>query len=378
MIKQAEAKNIANFHDFLWLFQDKVVTLYPMNELSHHIEHLLLTHDCVVVPLFGAFVARISESTREEQENLFFPPLRTVRFNPEITKDDGLLVGEIQSYYRCSTTEAKRSIQAMVLRLRQQLLSDGQVDFGTIGVFAQDEDGQVTFSSCQAGVTTPEFYGLDAFFMPKLKLKPATTRKDRQRQQLQQLQTEEDRDRIVIHLSRRALRRTAAFAAAAVVLACAIFLLPTDLLRQKNIQRASILPNERTEPVTEPATNVKKSESVNAKASKDVTPALAIQDGQAVQASNTTKNNNSSETAVAPQSSVNNYAVVLASSISRRNAERFIGELNEKGIKAHTFEKGKMLRVVIDGFATETDAYNECRQIQSMGGELEAAWVMKL
>lgn len=391
-VKQEEIKNIANFPIFLWSFQQKVVPLWPMNDLSYHIEHLLLTHDCVVVPLFGAFVARESESSRVEQENLFFPPLRTVRFNADVTEDDGLLVGEISHSLRCTIPEAKRNIQAMILRLRQQLLAEGQVDFGSIGVFMQDEDGHLTFSSCQAGVTTPEFYGLDAFFMPYLSTTPAASRKERHRQQIRQMEAEAERDTIIIRLSRRALHHTAVLAAAAVVIACVLFTLPADILRQKQSQLASLFPTEKVN--TKPASATSHAASATTAKQKTTTSALTTtnasssnQDRAGLSSSETldhqqgtisSQGEQASSAAATSVSPAANYAVVLASSIGRRNAERFIGELHEKGIDAHIYEKGKMLRVLIDGFATESEAYNEAKQIQAMGGELEAAWVMKL
>lgn len=356
-----------------------------MNDFSRHIEHLLLTHDCVVVPLFGAFVARRSESTRVEQENLFFPPLRTVRFNPDVTEDDGLLVEAVRTANRSTLPEAKRAVQGMVLRLRQQLLADGQVDFGSIGVFTQDEDGHLAFSSCQAGATTPDYYGLDAFYMPRLAATTATDRRERHRQQLRQREAEDERDTIVIRLSRRVLHHTAALAAAAVLVACVLFTMPADLLRQKRSQLASLLPvkNENVDikgkeglATTPSLSKTGDKEMVN---SKEVGEKGDVSENVIVDSHPSTNNHQSlplpptDEVKEAP-----NYAIILASSIGRRNAERFIGELSEKGIHAHIYEKGKMLRVVVDGFATETDAYNEARQIKSMGGELKDAWVMRL
>ena len=370
-VKQEEIKNIANFPIFLWSFQQKVVPLWPMNDLSYHIEHLLLTHDCVVVPLFGAFVARESESSRVEQENLFFPPLRTVRFNADVTEDDGLLVGEISHSLRCTIPEAKRNIQAMILRLRQQLLAEGQVDFGSIGVFMQDEDGHLTFSSCQAGVTPPS--STDSMLSSC------------------QMEAEAERDTIIIRLSRRALHHSAVLAAAAVVIACVLFTLPADILRQKQSQLASLFPTEKV--TTKPASTTSHAASATTTKQKTTTSALTTANASAShqeragrssetlehqQGTISSQGEQASSAATTSVSPAANYAVVLASSIGRRNAERFIGELHEKGIDAHIYEKGKMLRVLIDGFATESEAYNEAKQIQAMGGELEAAWVMKL
>ena len=48
-----------------------------------------------------------SASTRVEGEELFFPPLRVVRFNPNLTEDDGLLVESVRSASHHNTTDAK-------------------------------------------------------------------------------------------------------------------------------------------------------------------------------------------------------------------------------------------------------------------------------
>ncbi len=196
-----------------------------MKELSLHIERLLLRHDCVVVPHFGAFVVRDSAASRSEQENLFFPPSRLVRFNPDVKQDDNLLVGAIRDERQCSVADAKRAVQGMVLNLRQQLLADSQVDFGTIGVFMQDEDGELSFSSCQAGVTTPRYYGLDVFTMPRLAAQqPAQHTPNRRSARIRNIRHNDD---ITIHISRRALRNVVAAAAIAVL--CVLFTTPFEL-----------------------------------------------------------------------------------------------------------------------------------------------------
>jgi len=139
-----------------------------MSELSQHIEALLLTHDCVVIPQLGAFVTQWIEASRADDEALLFPPQRSLRFNTSITTDDGLLVHSIRHTYRMAEADAKRKVQTLVLDLRQQLLADGQADFGALGQFTQDEDGVVAFESCSAGTVTPSYYGLDTIVFPRL------------------------------------------------------------------------------------------------------------------------------------------------------------------------------------------------------------------
>ena len=49
-----------------------------MKTLARHIEQLLLSNDCVIIPDFGGFVAHHVAATFDEQEQLFLPPHRTI------------------------------------------------------------------------------------------------------------------------------------------------------------------------------------------------------------------------------------------------------------------------------------------------------------
>ena len=333
-----------------------------MNSLSQHIEYLLLTHNCVIVPQFGAFVTHSSNAQRAESEELFFPPRRVVRFNPALTEDDGLLVDVVRAVHQCSIPDAKRLIQAMVLQLRQQLLADGQTDFGTIGIFTQDEDGKMTFSACQAGITTPDYYGLDAFAMSKL-----TTLQRRDKLADKHKATSEgfsDNDKpIVIRISRRTLRYVSTVAA--VVLLCVLFTPPIHNYRQRIAQEASMLP---------PVESVKETP-----AQKSVfTPKEAIKAAtvQAPAVENTAKAEAKVFKAEAAKAQ---YAIVVASDVSLKNAERYVADLKLRGYEnAEIFDNGKMLRVVLGGYADETEAYNRNASLHHEGKEFASSWVMKL
>ncbi len=60
-----------------------------MNELSRHIEVLLLEHDCVIIPQLGGFVAQYVSSHRVTAEQTIYPPFRTVGINAQLTLNDG-------------------------------------------------------------------------------------------------------------------------------------------------------------------------------------------------------------------------------------------------------------------------------------------------
>ena len=72
-----------------------------MNELAIHIEYLLLSHNCVIVPQLGAFRADNTPARWIDSENLYMPPIRNVHFNPLINVDkENILINSIAESIR--------------------------------------------------------------------------------------------------------------------------------------------------------------------------------------------------------------------------------------------------------------------------------------
>jgi cell division septation protein DedD len=342
-----------------------------MNPLYQHIEHLLLRHDCVIVPHFGGFVAQDAAARYVETEQLFFPPVRLIRFNSDLTIGDGLLLNHICKFYGYDESDGKRAIQTMVHQLRGQLLSDGIVDFGSLGIFSQNDDGDIEFSACQAGATTPMLYGLDAFSIPRLSER-SLSHKAKRRALPRSI---DDKPIWTINISRRTIRR--ALTTAAVILAVALFAVPIDMLRRHRIQTASVFPTttmsveakdarqEVQAPADAASTKTNSSEA-------PVAPALK-------QAESTSTSDAAPSTVETTKKSGPSYAIVFASNISKNNAERYVAELAGKGIGgAKVMDNGRVVRVVVDGITTETEAYNQVRELHAMGSEFADVWVLKL
>lgn len=350
-----------------------MTTFAPMNELSRYIERLLLAHDCVVVPQFGGFVTMATHATREETEGLFFPPIRVVRFNPDLMEDDGWLLADVREQRRCSESEAKRHIQHMVLNLRQQLLADGQADFGSIGLFTQDEDGRVSFSPCQAGVITPAYFGLDAFAMPKLTAAQRSGKNRAAQQQALEEKQEGNSTHITIRISRRGLKN--ALAAAAIIVLCALFSSPVDDASQSN--QATLLPSSPTVEATQtkpaaPTSAVKPAPAATAEkapvaeaAPAATTPAATAEPAPAAKP--------------AAQAPTAKYCIVLASDVSLKNANNYVKVLQDRGFAdARVYNNGKMNRVVLGNFQTENEAYNMNAKLHRTSSEYASTWVLAL
>ena len=337
----------------MMVIRNKSTNFAAMNRLSQHIEYLLLTHNCVIVPQFGAFVAHTSNAQHADGEDLFFPPKRIVRFNPDLTEDDGLLVGVVQAVQRTTLSDAKRQVQQMILELRQQLLSDGQVDFGSIGIFSQDEDGHVSFSTCQAGIISPEHYGLEAFTMSKLTATERFGKLADQHKQNAEGFVDTDKH-IVIRISRRSLRYVAA--AAAFIAICVLFSAPMSVHRERLLQQASLISTPQPTATVE----LKQHEAVQPETSQATSVSEEPQ-------------------RIAQPASEPQYAIVLASDVSLKNAERYIADLQSRGYaNAQIHDNGKLRRVVLAGYADETEAYNANAALHKVSKEFASSWVMKL
>ena len=66
-------------------------------KISSYIFELLQSHDCVIVPNFGALVARNISAKISSDGSKIFPPNKELSFNKNLVKNDGLLINAISS-----------------------------------------------------------------------------------------------------------------------------------------------------------------------------------------------------------------------------------------------------------------------------------------
>lgn len=131
-----------------------------MNELIKHIEILLLNHDCVIIPGFGGFTTQHVDSCYDECDQTFFPPKRTIGFNSQLKMNDSLLAQSYIEAFDLSYPDAINRIENEVDMLWQHINDNNILEMGTIGTFFKNNEGKLEFSPCQAGVLTPQYYGL--------------------------------------------------------------------------------------------------------------------------------------------------------------------------------------------------------------------------
>lgn len=59
------------FSIFCWSFPKKSLPLQNVNRLERHIEILLLSNDCVIVPGFGGFMAHHVDARYDGRDSMF-------------------------------------------------------------------------------------------------------------------------------------------------------------------------------------------------------------------------------------------------------------------------------------------------------------------
>lgn len=376
-----------------------------MNSLPTLIEYLLLTHDYVVVPGLGTFIAQQTTAQRNEDEETFLPPMRSLRFNADLRHEDSLLPDSISSIYNTSSEQAGQMLTRWVSEFLQALEDEQELEFGNIGVFTREEDGTLVFTSPESGIASPDFYGLDAFHInevqpgPKAKIVPMTA-------------TMETSDKeITIRINRRIANFFVAACAAVVLFIVFNNPLPASvgteqrsslrellmgtvsqeadntpvetpraeqprrktvvLLRHVVVPQAAPAP-EAEQPAdkpigTQPVANVPSAPKVIANTPDTPKPTAS----ESVAPKNTSVST--------PVQQVPQYCIVVASAITKKNAENYAERLRNEGFNSpRVLSTSKMTRVVVGNYASESEAYSVAEAMRRNSREMESVWVLKL
>ena len=355
-----------------------------MIELERHIEILLLNNDCVIVPDLGGFMAHHIDARYDEEEKLYLPPLRTLGFNPQLNINDSLLAQSYVEAYDISYPEALRRIEDEVNELKQHLQNEGAYELNDIGLLSLNEDGNYLFTPCEAGILTPELYGLSSFEIASTKQVDAkvvnitpvkteieefkaaeaefsTTEETNPEETLEE-EYEDDDD--VIRLKFSWVRN--AVAVAAVLLA--IFLLA--------------LPTGKTEMMTRTISNLNNSVLFGMISQDTNTSKIDVKRCDIVKPSNVVDTTQAPKT-VSPSQEVEKdsvkqgYCIVLASQVSMKNAKTFVEYLQKKGYdNVEIYVHNNITRVIYGNYATQNDAIDDLRSFHR-NKDLTQAWIYK-
>ena len=129
-------------------------------ELASAIEHLLYTHDCVILPGFGGFVGEYQSATIHPVTHTMRPPGKRIRFNEKLIFNDGLLVHEIMRRKSISYNDALEWIQEGVVILKNRLQAGDRIALAKVGQLRTNEEGGIVFMADISAQLSSESYGL--------------------------------------------------------------------------------------------------------------------------------------------------------------------------------------------------------------------------
>lgn len=131
-----------------------------MISVIEHIEYLLMRHDCVVVPGWGAFIANYTAARYDEDQEVMARPLRVIGFNASVTHNDGLLAQSLVRREGMAFDQAMRFISDSVTTFRQQLAMDSEVSMGRLGYFRRNDGRYIEFVPFYHANASDLYYGL--------------------------------------------------------------------------------------------------------------------------------------------------------------------------------------------------------------------------
>ena len=130
-------------------------------KISSYIFELLQSHDCVIVPNFGALVARNISAKISSDGSKIFPPNKELSFNKNLVKNDGLLINAISSNENISYEGAEQKIINWVRRKNKKLEKQRYVEIKNIGSISL-ENTKYVFVPNQNSIFLKSSYGFNS------------------------------------------------------------------------------------------------------------------------------------------------------------------------------------------------------------------------
>ncbi|MCF0069906.1 SPOR domain-containing protein [Dyadobacter sp. CY261] len=347
------------------------------------IRKLIGEYEFVIIPGFGALLSHQVPAVYDSNSGIFAPPVKRLAFNEYLKLDDGLLANYISRHEKVTHADAVEYIKGYTDRLRTGLDGNGEVSIAGIGEFKQNVEGKLVFEPNTGKYFKDEWYGFE-----KIKAVVAQARPVAASNSTQYVSDEVE----VFELEDEAKPRFrwTGWAAAAMIagLLCGLsfFLVNTEneyikstlnpfaeMFSRKEATETTVVANEAVQeaaPASVTETVVVKEDSMLVD-SVVHTPEMAATPAPAVAAPVV-------EAKPAEIASAKFYVIAGAFKGSRQ-AKVLLAQLNEKGFTKALIipgdERSKKVKVAVDGFDNETDAYRASAQLKSVIGE--AGWVFK-
>lgn len=134
-----------------------------MTRVAKHISRLLYSHDCVIIPGLGGFVANSKAAELDVDKNIFLPPSKEIGFNRSLTHNDGLLITTLAQREKMSYHEAKSEVEQFAKRILKMTAQGETFVVDTVGELKQDTLGHLQFIANKSESFLSDAFGLTSF-----------------------------------------------------------------------------------------------------------------------------------------------------------------------------------------------------------------------
>ena len=302
----------------------------------------------------GAFLAEEVPAHYNAEEQIFMPPYRTMRFNPQVTVDDALLISEYIDREQLSYEEAGKLMNRHINQLRSNLSQNSVVRFGELGTFYMNINGNISFEVDTNGIDDADNFGFEPFA-------------------IQQLRKFEEKN---IVIRRRDLGKI--IAAAAAIILTFIFVTPmSDSAFKQNMQAsftgfASSEQISLMQQVGAPAP----SQAVNEIENCEISPIDANGNMEILHIVEPAEEIATAEpTVTAPVENKKVFHIIVASSPNENNAQLAIKELSAKMTAEYTVVQGNgRHRISIGEYESNSEATAAIKELKSTFPD---AWILQ-
>ncbi|MDD2552031.1 MAG: SPOR domain-containing protein [Dysgonamonadaceae bacterium] len=129
-----------------------------MDEIALHIDFLLHTHDCIIVPGLGGFVVNTTDIERNGLWGINSPTCELI-FNSKLTYNDGLLAESLMKTNDISFDIAIKRIDSACNELKDTLQKQEEVIWNNLGTFRLNNEKEPFFLPNKSYIR-PNFFGL--------------------------------------------------------------------------------------------------------------------------------------------------------------------------------------------------------------------------
>ena len=113
--------------------------------IEEYISTLLFDHNCVVVPGFGAFLAHTRSAEVDTSTNRLSPPVKTISFNSQLNRNDGVLVSHIAQEKKLDYESLLEEVENVGNLWKKRITNGESIELFGIGKLSLGPDNKILF-----------------------------------------------------------------------------------------------------------------------------------------------------------------------------------------------------------------------------------------